>query len=134
MHNAQCVHKLPFVFMHALHLNIKNELRRNFNTLLLKNDIGELALGLAFDGNETPNQFIVDQGFKLFKLVQVGHKAVADAAPDKCGKCGIAKPEEAALGHAVCFVLEAFGINIVPILKHFGAQQSGMDLRNAVDV
>ena len=67
------------------------------------------------------------RGSRLLKLVQVGHKAVTDAAPDKCGKCGIAKPEEAALGHAVCFVLEAFGINIVPILKHFGAQQSGMD-------
>ena len=30
--------------MHALHLNVENELRRNFGTLLLKNDIGEFAL------------------------------------------------------------------------------------------
>ena len=100
---------------------------------MLLDIIAELLLFLTLDSVEAvDNGIIVNILFKTLESVKVSLPAAANLFCDKCAELGLAQTQPAAGCDAVCLVLEALGIKLIPVLENIVFQDLGMKLRNAV--
>jgi hypothetical protein len=110
---------LPFVFVNALHLNVKKGFRRGDNNAGAFSDerrepslVSELHVApllLKF--------WIVGESFEFSKAVQVPQPAIADALSDKLREAGIANGHEATGGDSVCYITKFLGPEFAKITK-----------------
>ena len=124
--NAQGVHQLALVLVQALHLHVEHHVGGEGHTLPAGDFRRQLALLLALDADKIPAQRIVDEGLQLLQAVQVGEEPVADLPGDQGGQLGVAQAQPAPLGDAVGLVLEALGIQGVPVGKHVVLEDFGV--------
>jgi hypothetical protein len=95
---------------------------------------GEPDLAQTLDLHEAALEVLVlCEGLELFQLFEVGYPTVAYLGIDKLGESGIGLEKPSALGDAVRFVVELFGVEVVPVLEDVGAQEVGVKLGDAVD-
>ena len=120
--------------MQTLDLNVKDKLGVDLYAVHLLDIGGELLFLRVFDLVELFDAVLVDILVQLFHLAHILEPAGADTLRDKGCELGVAQAEPAALGDAVGLVLEALGIDPVPLFENVVLEDLGVDPRNAVDI
>ena len=94
--------ELALVLVEALDLDVEDGVGGNLEAKGVEDGVGEDFLVGALDFGEALEEgFVVDLGFELGELAEVGDPAVADGLGDEGGEAGVGLEEPAALGDAV---------------------------------
>ena len=129
------IHKLAFVRVNTLNLNVENRIWVKVNGVMKKDIIGKIMFAKKFNVGKRAKKFrVVDVFVKKVKLFRVTMpNARTNGSVDEIGKFGIGAHKPAAMSNAVGLVVEHTGPVFVEVVKSGGFKNVGMNACDAVN-
>ena len=131
--DVQHIEGLPFVFMDAFDVNIKERVRADNDSGSIPNDLGQAELVGPLNRHEVLLEpGIVGIGFEPPELVQIGDPAIPNGRCDEIGQLRIGLQEPTAW-RSISFVVKALRPQLIEVWHQRGLHQSGMEFRDPID-
>ena len=129
------IHKLTFVGVNTLNLNVENGIGVKVNVIVRFDIIGKILFAKKFNVGKRAKKFrVVNVFVKKVKLFWVSvPNAAANGFVDKVGKFGIGAHKPATMSNAVGLVVEHTGPVFVEVVKSGGFKNVGMNAGDAVN-
>ena len=129
------IHKLTFVGVNTLNLNVENGIGVKVNVIVRFDIIGKILFAKKFNVGDRAEKFgVVDVFVKKVKLFRVTMpNAAANGFVDKVGKFGIGAHKPATMSNAVGLVVEHTGPVFVEVVKSGRFKDVGMNASDAVN-
>ena len=133
IHDAQRIEQLALILMQALDLHVKDKRWVKCNALMLLDHAAQLAFLLKLDGVELLDGHFVNTSLQSFQLVEMFQISCADLAVEQTAEFRVRQAQPAAGRNAVGLVLEALGVDGIPVFEQIVLENLRVNLGNAVD-